>query len=70
MGADLFSTMRILALLPENQLAPDGAQTCFPAVAPLRWPGARKNLQCATMRRCMSGLNGCEDEEELMGEIN
>jgi hypothetical protein len=44
-GSDLFSTMHILATLPENQLAPDGAQTCFPAGASLRWHGARKNLQ-------------------------
>jgi hypothetical protein len=41
--SDLFSTLHILASLPENQLAPKGAQTCFPAGAPLRWQGARKD---------------------------
>ena len=42
---DLFSTMHILAALPGRQLAPEGAQTCVPADVPLRWHGARKNLQ-------------------------
>jgi hypothetical protein len=41
---DLFPTLLTLVALPENQLALR-AQTCFPAVAPLRWQGARKNLQ-------------------------
>jgi len=41
-AAEHFSTLRVLAALPENQLTPDGAQTCFPAGAPLRRLGGRK----------------------------
>jgi hypothetical protein len=44
---DLFPTMLILASLPGKNSRLSGAQTIFPAVAPLRWHGARKNLQCA-----------------------
>ena len=50
-AAGHFSTLRVLAALPENQLAPDGAQTSFPAVAPLRRQGTPKNLQCGPSER-------------------
>jgi hypothetical protein len=54
-AAGYFSTLRVLAALPENQLAPDGAQTSFPVVAPLRRQGAPKNLQCGLFK----AFNNC-----------
>jgi hypothetical protein len=41
-AADLFPTLRILAALPESELAAKGAQICFPAGTALWWHGARK----------------------------
>ena len=49
-----FSTLRVLAALPETQLAPNGAKWCFPAGAPLRRQGAPKNLQCGPSRDLQS----------------
>jgi hypothetical protein len=40
-----FSTLHLLASLPENQLVPDGAKWCFPVGAPLQRPGIPKNLE-------------------------
>jgi hypothetical protein len=47
---DLFTTMLILASLPGKNSRLSGAQTVFPAGAPLRWHGTRKNLQIATTK--------------------
>ena len=48
---DLFPTMIILTALPGKNSRLPGAQTVFPAAAPLRCHGARKNLQIALSRR-------------------
>ena len=45
---DLFPTMHILTSLPGKNSRLSGAQTVFPADAPLR-RGTRKNLQCAPL---------------------
>ena len=59
MARDLFPTTHVLAPLPGKD-SRKGAQPVFPADAPLRWHGTRKNLESRPSRRPLSAVRRME----------